>query len=72
MNKRHLIAFFVLFLTSIAFLAFLIAIPYGVFLISKLFYPKNELSLWYFFVFWILFSGGVFIIFLLKTLYKSR
>lgn len=71
MNKRYLIAFFILFLTSISFLAFLIAVPYGVFLIFKIFYPKNELTFWYFFTFWILFSISVFIVYMIKNQLKN-
>ncbi|RUM47216.1 MAG: hypothetical protein DSY47_07075 [Hydrogenothermus sp.] len=71
MNKRYLIAFFILFLTSISFLAFLIAVPYGVFLISKIFYPENELTFWYFLTFWILFSISVFIVYIIKNQLKN-
>lgn len=71
MNKRYLISFFILFLTSISFLAFLIAVPYGVFLISKIFYPENELTFWYFLTFWILFSMSVSIVYIIKNQLKN-
>jgi len=71
MYKRYLIALFILFLTFISFLAFLIAVPYGVFLISKIFFPENELTFWYFLIFWILFSISVFIIYIIKNQFKN-
>jgi len=71
MAKRYLIAFFVLFLTFISFLVFLIAVPYGIFLISKVFYPENRLTFWYFLIFWFLFSLGVLAIYILKSFIKT-
>lgn len=55
MNKRNLIAFFVLFITAIVFFMVLIAVPYIVFLFFKLFFATLKFSFIFIIVFWIVF-----------------
>jgi|GEM_PF-2040429 len=68
--KNYLIAFFVFILTAIVFVISIVAIPYLLFLILKIFFLSLEFTVLFVVFFWIVAIGIVIILRLLE--YSDR